>query len=246
MTLNLNYYVDKHGSWSLRKQLIKKAISQAKPDIIAFQAVAKDPTQENDINQAQQLSQLLPEYAYHIFQTATTYDNGKEEGMAILSRIKISDSEFINLSLREGLDDASKRILLQATFNLSSGPFYLFNGHFSWVFEQAQDNINEALPFINSTDGPALLVGDFNTTPDVDVLDNFRKAGWVDIWNNLYPGEKGFTYESNNPSIRIDYAWANKQLNDKVTAIEIIRKEQNKKVRLSNHLGLVTTLSLER
>jgi endonuclease/exonuclease/phosphatase family metal-dependent hydrolase len=245
MTLNLNYYVDKHGPWPARKQLIKDAISQANPDIIAFQAVAKDPGQENGTDQVRQLSQLLSDYSHHVFQAATTYDNGREEGMAILSRFKISDFTFTRLSLREGTDDQSKRILLRAKFELPSGPFYLFNGHFSWVYEQAQDNINEALPVINDVNGPALLVGDFNTTPDVDLLDNLRKNGWEDVWNKLHPGEDGFTYESINPSIRIDYAWANAQLKDKVTAIDIVQKEQNREVRLSDHLGLVTTLSLE-
>jgi endonuclease/exonuclease/phosphatase family metal-dependent hydrolase len=124
----------------------------------------------------------------------------------------------------------------------------LFNAHFSWVEEQAADNVAEALAFLSTvTDGPALLVGDFNQTPDAPVLKPLVEAGWVDAWAQLCPGEAGHTFESNNPTIRIDYAWANPALAPALESIEIVGRAQDASgYRVSDHHGLLVKLGQER
>ena len=61
MTLNLNYYETKHGTWEERRDLIVQAIRGAQPDILALQAVRQDPDRYDGLNQASQLSRLVPE-----------------------------------------------------------------------------------------------------------------------------------------------------------------------------------------
>lgn len=56
MTLNLNFCESQHGRWPARRELIAQAIRQHGPDIIAFQAVRKDPASEDGKDQAAQPS----------------------------------------------------------------------------------------------------------------------------------------------------------------------------------------------
>jgi len=244
MTLNLNYTVSKHGSWDLRKELIKEVIKEASPDIIAFQAVSKDPGYAQGKDQANQFKELLPIYKYHFFQPAEIKGNGTQEGSAILSRIPIAEKNFLQLKVLK-TEDHFQRVLLRARFDLADGPLYLFNGHFSWVREQAELNIKEALPYISRFNGKAILVGDLNTAPDSLLFHPMKEAGWKDVWGELKSNDEGFTFESNKPFTRIDYAWVNPELMKSVQSIDLLHKEQEEKIRLSDHKGLLVTLDLK-
>jgi endonuclease/exonuclease/phosphatase family metal-dependent hydrolase len=244
MTLNLNFYVSKHGSWNERKKLITKAIMQANPDIVAFQAAASDPEVADGKNQVRQLAELLPAYPHHVYQVAKTDPSGKAEGMGLLSRIPVGEVQHFKLSRQTGIEDPFDRILLKARFDLTSGPFYLFNAHFSWVEAQALDNVTEAFRHIQAITGNTLLVGDLNSAPESAPMQQFREQGWVDAWELLHPGEEGFTFESNHLFTRIDYAWAQAGLKEKIHSVQLSKLEQSPDVRLSDHLGLVVSLDI--
>jgi hypothetical protein len=49
------------------------------------------------------------------------------------------------------------------------------------------------------------LAGDLNAPAGEDRPDALRDAGWTDVWAALHPGQPGYTFESDAPSIRIDY-----------------------------------------
>jgi endonuclease/exonuclease/phosphatase (EEP) superfamily protein YafD len=122
---------------------------------------------------------------------------------------------------------------------------HLFNAHFSWIEDQTADNVREALPYMQSFRGPAILVGDLNAPAPANVLEPFRETGWTDAWEAHHPGQQGYTYEADSPSIRIDYAWLNPALLPALAAVEILRKEDEaSQARLSNHLGLKIVLAL--
>ncbi|HEY8401555.1 MAG TPA: endonuclease/exonuclease/phosphatase family protein [Cytophagaceae bacterium] len=243
LSLNLNFYAEKHGKWPDRRHLILQAINEANPDIIALQAVAKDPNIENGRNQATQLYEELFNTYSHLYYEPSQADAGdKQEGAAILSKIRFSDYQSMRLSFIN-TEDKSRRVLLAARFHLKEGDFYLFNGHFSWVYDQAQVNIKEALPYLNDVNGFALLIGDLNHTPDSNLFDPFKVLGWVDVWDKVHSGKGGYTFESDNPTKRIDYAWANPVLKDKIVGIETIQKENNN-IRMSDHLAILVTLDL--
>jgi endonuclease/exonuclease/phosphatase family metal-dependent hydrolase len=247
VTLNMNYDISKHGPWEQRRLLIRDAILMSDADVVALQAVRRDPGSADRVDQATQLARLLAGYEFVVFRPAAGRDNGIADGSAIVSRVEIGETDYLQLSLRPGLEDANPRVLLHARFDLPGGPFHLFDVHFSWVPEQASDNVNEAIPFVNSNLGPGLLVGDMNTTRESGLLDHLESGGWTDLWEKLRPGEDGFTFESNDPAIRIDYAWANADLAPNVQRIDIVGEAQDTgSVRMSDHLGLAVTLDLEK
>lgn len=244
MTLNINYYGTKHGLWPVRRRFVQEAIRGADPDIIALQAVKRDPAVNNGIDQASQLAGLLPEYQYVVFQEAAHHQNGGADGLAFLSRFEVVETHYLKLTLYPGLEDTNQRILLNTLFVLPTGPFRIFNAHFSWVYHQALKNVNETLPYINSFAERSLLIGDLNMTPDTEIIQQFGKESWVDIWAKLRPDDNGYTFESNHPTKRIDYAWIHDSLKQQAKSIDIIANNHDGNGnRPSDHAGLLIQLS---
>lgn len=239
-TLNLNYYVNKHGDWNRRKKLIAEAVSEHAPDIIAFQAACSDAEVKAGDNQASQLAELLPEYPYRHFFTASRQPGGRQEGNALLSKIAPVETEPFLLTLAPGAEDPVQRLVVKAVFAGGSGAFTLFIGHFSWVAEQTKTNVCEAVDFLDRSTN-FLLVGDLNVDPKDNLLQPFKQAGLTDVWEKLQEHEDGFTFEADKPFTRIDYAWADAHMAKAVKTIEVVKKEREG-VRMSDHLGLLIKL----
>jgi endonuclease/exonuclease/phosphatase family metal-dependent hydrolase len=244
MTLNVNLYETKHGEWSVRKRLIANAIRTRRPQIVALQAVRRDPARENGLDQAEQLANLLRQYVQVVFRPAVEYGNGTEDGSAFLSHLPFATVEHHSLSLgsdQSRAEDATPRLILHA--RLADPPLHLFNGHYSWVPAQALGNVQETLTLMNRVSGPRLLLGDLNNPPQEEPMKRLAEQGWIDAWARLRPREDGFTFESDKPSKRIDYAWASPELEHALESIELVTEEDNsERARLSDHLGLVVTL----
>jgi endonuclease/exonuclease/phosphatase family metal-dependent hydrolase len=247
MTLNINFYGDRYGDWPARKQLIRDVLDKAGPDVVALQAVRRDPQVEYGEDQAAQLTTFFSGSKYVAYQPAEAFPNGVSQGSAILSRLPIAEQDLLPLTLLPDREDTNRRIVQSALFELPTGPFYLFNAHFSWIAEQAEQNIADTLPWVNAVEGPAMLVGDLNTPPDSPLLDRLRRSGWDDAWDLLCPGSDGYTYrEGGELTKRIDYAWVNQSLRDRVQTIERIADEPAgvESVFPSDHAGLLVSLSL--
>lgn len=245
MTQNLNFYGDKHGPWAARRELICDAIREEQPDVVALQAVCSDPRIEDGADQATQLSRMLPDYRYVFFYPARIDGNGREEGSAMLSRRPIREPGVRELSLKPGLEDDNPRVIQHARFELDRTTLNVFNAYFSWVEEQAEDNITEGVAFLGKADGASLLVGDFNIPAGSRLLARLKEAGYDDLWERTHPGEPGYTFEADHPDRRIDYAWANGDLKRRVKDVSLVRKSKDGDgVRQSDHLGLRVRLDL--
>lgn len=244
MTLNLNYYGEKYGTWPLRRDLIVDQIQESEPDLITFQAVKKDPNLFDGQDQANQIARVAG-YSYFVYQPAAEYPDGSSEGSAILSQYPFSEVDILPLSLSPGTEDKNQRVLINCLCNFPLFSLRIFNAHFSWVTEQARDNIQEAYRYIHTSREPFLLLGDLNTPPDSNLFDLFRKAGMIDVWAELCPHEYGFTFEADNPNIRIDYAWASQDLRKDLKAVQVVGEQRStNQVCFSDHLGLLIELSV--
>ncbi|HEX7021360.1 MAG TPA: endonuclease/exonuclease/phosphatase family protein, partial [Trueperaceae bacterium] len=242
MTLNINQDFDGYGPWQARRQLIGTTITKAAPDIVLLQAVCRDPAAGVMPDQATQLAELAG-IPHVVFRPAQLRDNGREEGQAILSRHAPATVSTYELGRRAASDDPNQRMLLHAALELPQGPLHLFNAYFSWVEEQALDNVRDALPFMNDYGGPAILAGDMNMTPDSRAMNLLAREGWTDAWHELHPDEPGLTFESGQPSKRIDYVWLAGEPAPKVMDIRIIAEDCGPDgARPSDHYGLVATV----
>lgn len=246
MTLNLNFCEPKHGPWPLRRELIAQAIRQHGPDIVAFQAVQKDPACEDGKDQAVQVADRLPEFKHVAFVAAAQHGEGRQDGSAFLSRIPFEriGHRVLRLGIEppHHVEDSARRIIVFA--RLVSPALSLFNGHFSWISRQAASNLQEALTYMRQISGPALLVGDLNHAPDSDLVQRLIAEGWTDVWAFLRPQDPGYTFESHAPDKRIDYVWTRGVLEPSLKAIDLVTEQPNAQgARLSDHLGLVVTLA---
>ncbi len=246
MTLNVNSYGTRQGPWPVRVGLIREIVEDACPDVIALQAVHRDPAQFQGEDQAEQLANLFNRYGTVYFKPGMTFPDGQEEGSAILSRLPVVERDFKLLTSLPGVEDDLRRVFLHTQLRLATGWLHLFNAHFSWVERQVELNVREVLDDMEGISGPALLVGDMNTPPDSRVLEPLRAAGWTDIWAAFYPNQDGFTFsEEGALARRIDYAWANPELKERVRGIKIIAGEvEGIQARPSDHAGLLVSLDL--
>lgn len=242
MTLNINGYGDKHGPWETRRALIAAAIAAADADVVAMQAVARNPARAKGEDQASQLRAMLPGYRYHLFEPASAQADG-ETGNAFLARIPLSDKQVHRLSCIEGHEDTQARLLLAAYVDSREGHLCLVNGHFSWVPTQNARNVDETLAHLDAVRTPTLLMGDLNATPDSEALRPLPRRGWVDAWARLRPRDPGFTFEPPRPESRIDYVWAQDETRHRIGDIALVGAPAPGAVRLSDHLGLVVTIS---
>nr|WP_246350998.1 endonuclease/exonuclease/phosphatase family protein [Deinobacterium chartae] len=239
MTLNVNGYFEKHGSWTQRRPRLEAALREIRPDILLLQAVARDPQREDGRDQAAQLAAAFPEYVSVMYHPAQHADDGTAFGSALLSRYPLRESGALELSLRRGLEDTTRRNVLWAGVSTPDGLLTVLNAHFSWVPEQNADNLEETVMLLQEMSGPALLAGDFNAPPDGPAIKRLRELGWTDAWERLREHEGGFSFEADAPSMRIDYMWANPELESRLESVQLVLGREE---RVSDHLGLVVTL----
>lgn len=242
MTLNLNYYGDRYGDWSDRKDIIVDAIQKHHPQIVALQAVKRDPNRYGGLDQAEQLSRALPDYPHFTYEPAIVHPDGSADGNAFLSRFRILETDYQPMTFIPGLDDPNHRIVLHGLFDLPECPLNLFNAHFSWVEAQTEVNLPEALTYAQCFKGYKIILGDLNTTPNSKLLESLVSEDWTDSWQKMHPREAGFTFESGNPHLRIDYIWSDNELSSRIAAAEIVANQPGPTgAYASDHFGLLAS-----
>jgi endonuclease/exonuclease/phosphatase family metal-dependent hydrolase len=241
ITQNLNYYVTKHGPWEVRKKLILEVLNEVNPDVVVLQAVARHPDLYKGKDQAFQLCEALNGFQSHFFEEAQTAADQLTQGSAVISKLPIQEKSSIRLSLKPGLDDTNKRVLLRTTFESRNGKIDVYNAHFSWVGEQAATNMEEAVHLMKKGSTNAVLAGDLNTPPGT-AFQPFLEAGYTDAWQKLHGAEGGYTFESDHPSIRIDYFWLSPSFADRVSGVSVLYPPAGSDARLSDHHGLLLEL----
>lgn len=236
LTLNINFDVAKHGAWDARRSAIAAALTRLNPDVVALQAVRR---RASGLDQARELARLTG-LAHVVFATARSHDEA-EDGSAILTRLPVTARDCVRLSYEENAEDPSPRILLLTTLDLGGERrLTLANGHFSWVAALNARNVEETLGRLAGVDGDAVLVGDFNATPDAPGMRAIAEAGWRDAWVALHGEQDGATFEAPTPNLRIDYVWLRGALRAK--RIERVQAPADAAVRLSDHVGLCVEL----
>lgn len=197
LSLNLGGISDTYGSWATRAARIGKVISENSVDVLVAQAAPLG----DDGRFAPDLHMLMP--GHDDVAIAVPGGVSPPTAMTIVSNTRLSDVAETNLSKREG-EDPFRRKLLAA--RLPEVGLTIVNAHFSWVEDQAVDNVREALAFVAAIDGDVLLMGDMNQPQGGAAMAAITAAGFVDCWQRSNGGE-GLTFESGKLWGRIDYIW---------------------------------------
>jgi endonuclease/exonuclease/phosphatase family metal-dependent hydrolase len=128
-------------------------------------------------------------------------------GTAILSRFPITDWENTYLYNTPGQE---QRGLLHAAIDVRGRNFDFYCTHLA--ASSQTDRIQQAQQIVDliEDDDPAVLVGDFNATPDAPEIGTLR-AAYTDAWSAAGRGD-GSTYPAEDPSKRIDMIFGSRDV----------------------------------
>ena len=230
LSLNLGGRSDSYGAWPERATRIANLIGDERIDVLVAQAAPLG----DDGRFAPDLQMLMP--GHDNVAIAVPSDVEPPTAMAIVSMLDLTDVREADLSKREG-EDPFRRKLLAA--RLPDVGLTIVDAHFSWVDDQAEDNVREALAFVASIKGDVLLVGDMNQPQGGMVMQMIADAGFEDCWIGLGSGD-GYTFESGKPWGRIDYVWE-RSAKPRVMAIRTAGGAGEQA--LSDHLGLIVDVA---
>ncbi len=239
LSLNINWDLDKMGPWARRRDRIARTLRALEPDLVLLQAVRMNALSGK--SQVDEITELATAYQHTFFCGAARNEYGSE-GTAVLSRVPVLETDVCQLSLSPGnAEDAHLRAVQYVRVDCGGQSLSLFNCHFSWVREQNRRNIQEVLAFAAAhPNGATLLAGDFNATPDQLLLTDLGSEAWHDVWDELRSHDAGCTFQAPNPSMRIDYFWADEIAGRRVRQIRLVGGCAGAQPGvMSDHFGLI-------
>ncbi len=188
-------------------------IRRLNPDVVALQEVDNGVKRSGEIDEPELLSRLTS-MPHHAFGSFFDYQDG-QYGMAILSKYPIAN--FNNLRLPEG---AEPRTSLVAKIQVSKKTaFNLADVHFYRTEKERSAQARTLLDHLNQLDGPTVVAGDFNSTPNSVVMNLFNKD-----WIVPDKGKDNFTFSSENPVREIDFCMIQRSSSMKVHEIEVVEE----------------------
>ena len=155
-------------------EAIASTIRVHKPDLVALQEVDVNTERSGKFNQAAEIAKKLDMQYY--FGKAIDHQGG-EYGLAILSKLSLSETMVNRLPTQEGTN-GEPRILLTAKIKLPDGTFIRFG---STHLDAQEAPINRQLQIAEigkiaaAETLPFIIAGDFNATPESDVIAGLDK-----------------------------------------------------------------------
>lgn len=214
-----------HPNWENRVEMIAREINQVRPDVIGLQEIRFHPTynatliksltnfigtsnQKFDRHMLTDLLELIPEYRFSHWQPGMHYKDGIVEGVALVSRYPIIETEYADLG--QNAEDGNLRVCLKAVIAHPKQEFLFYNTHLTYGKQGQIPQATEVLAFMNRTrcaNLPQILTGDFNIcksyTAPLSIL--VAQDSLKDAWKSANGDENGFTFPSWNPKERLDY-----------------------------------------
>jgi endonuclease/exonuclease/phosphatase family metal-dependent hydrolase len=148
---------------------IARVIAAEDPDLVALQEVDVNTQRSGAFNQAAEIASRLDMHYY--FAKAIDYQGG-EYGVAILSKFPLEETRIHRLPSDEETG-GEPRIMATAKVTLPNGiPIRFGSTHLDAQREPVnrQLQIREIVNVSEKEDLPFILAGDFNATPDSDVM----------------------------------------------------------------------------
>ncbi|MFV1979657.1 MAG: endonuclease/exonuclease/phosphatase family protein [Rhodothermia bacterium] len=169
-------------------------IRAVNPDLVALQEVDSVTSRTNSVDQAAELGRLTG--LESVFGRFMPYQGGAY-GMALLSRWPIVESQ--NLRLPDG---AEPRTALTAIVRSpATGQILRFAGiHFYKTDEERMAQVEQLEAFLRADEVPTILAGDFNSTPDSEVMNHLAES-----WTVIEKGDEHLTFPSYAPDREIDF-----------------------------------------
>ena len=225
MTFNL------HAGHDASLEQIGLFIKQYQPDFVALQEVDQNTHRANCPHQNGR--DFITELAYYsgmqgLFGPTIEFSGG-HYGIGLLTRHQFV--EVHNIKLPHPVERMEQRGLLEGTFILPDGDTITM----ACTHLEAFDSVSRAAqaPFIldhfTGSPYPVILAGDFNASPDDDVIRQLISQ-WFDCTGS------DFTFSVSNPHEKIDYILARPKQAWRTIDSQVIP------VKLSDHYPVIATL----
>jgi endonuclease/exonuclease/phosphatase family metal-dependent hydrolase len=205
-----------------------RIINSLEPDLVALQEIDSVTERTRHTDQAAVLGSLTDMHA--VFGDFMEYQGGKY-GMALLSRHPIE--HFQNHRLPGNTEPRS--VLTALVRHASTGTEMLFVG--IHLYSTAQERLAQAQTLVDlmrDTIVPVILAGDFNSTPESEVIDLLRHH-----WHIPDKGDDNFTFPSIDPDREIDFIMFRPR-----AAFEILESRVIHEPLASDHRPVLLTLRL--
>ncbi|MDB5261437.1 MAG: endonuclease/exonuclease/phosphatase [Adhaeribacter sp.] len=153
---------------------ITNTIKAHRPDLVALQEVDVNTKRSGKFNQAEEIASKLGMHYY--FGKAIDHGGG-DYGVAILSKYPLTETKINRLPTQPGTN-GEPRILVTAKIKLPNGAFVRFG---STHLDAQKASVNRQLQITEigniaaAEDLPFIIAGDFNATPDSEVITTLDK-----------------------------------------------------------------------
>lgn len=202
------------------------------PDFVTLNEVRSHTDDVGPVNQAWEVGRLTGYYP--VFGKSIEV-NGGEYGNALLTRLPLKSSEVIHIPDPPKKSDKTyyeHRTVLKSTLCVNGRTLTVLGSHFGLAPEEAESAVSTVLDILDRTDGPVVLMGDFNLRPDSPIL-----APLFDRLTDTAQGlESPKTFRSDDPWEKIDYIFASKDFD--VVSLDCPDTQQ------SDHRPLIACLNL--
>ena len=197
VTLRILTYNIHHGAGNdevLDLERIARLIRSLDPHLVALQEVDNRTGRTGGVDQAAELGRLTG--LSPAFGRFMDFDGGTY-GMAVLSALPIVDSR--NHRLPEG-PEARSALAVRVQLPDDAGEMVFVGIHFYRTTEERMAQAHRLLEVLAPEEGPVVLAGDFNSTPDSTVMELIRETFTVPD-----KGSDHFTFPSHRPDREIDF-----------------------------------------
>lgn len=197
ITLRILAYNTHHGEGNdtiLDLQRIARLIRSLEPDVVALQEIDNGTERTDRINQTAEYGRLTG--LGSVFGPFMDYQGG-EYGMAVLS-----DLPFVNPTNHQLPEGPEPRTSLSVRVQLPGdlGELVFAGIHFYRTEEERMAQARRLLHLLEDESAPVILAGDFNSTPDSEVMALIGESFTIPD-----KGADHFTFSSDNPQREIDF-----------------------------------------
>jgi maltose 6'-phosphate phosphatase len=257
LTLNCHSWMEEDQVEKIK--YLAKIIKENQYDVIALQEVSQSIKEDiiKGIIKKDNFVHLLNEELKELGESKYNYIwdfshigyDIYEEGLSILTKHKIEDSEAFYIT--ESSDKAfyKSRKIIKCTININNNIISFFTCHLGWWNDEEESFRYQVKNLINKVDGLSFIMGDFNNDAMIkkEGYDYLLNSGLIDTYTIAVEKDGGITvkgeiagWEGKKENKRLDIIFTNRSVNVKKS--NVIFNNINKNV-ISDHYGVEVYIS---
>ncbi|MBQ4317299.1 MAG: endonuclease/exonuclease/phosphatase family protein [Clostridia bacterium] len=209
-------------------------IREQQPDICGLNEVRKGNNPDHKSGCSDQTAFFAENLGYNSYFANAIIKENYIYGNAILSKTPMLKCEKImipDVAERVGSHYES-RCIIKSEYEFDGKKLTALNSHFGLGAGEDVNAVDTVLSLLNDIEGPVVLMGDFNKTPDDEQIKRLSSV-LTDAHDSV--GKAELTFPSNAPEIRIDYIF--------VRGLKVINAETVKKI-VSDHYAITAEIEI--